>query len=286
MNVYEIINSRIMELLEQGTIPWKKPWNAPGNYPKNLISKKPYKGVNVLMLACSPYTSPWWLTFKQVQEKGGHVIKGNKATPVIFWKWLDKQDAEEGETTAGKIPLLKYYNVFNLDQTEGITAPEPEAPPKQFEPVTRAEEVIANMPLKPDIRHGGDRACYSPSLDYIRMPNQDTFDSIEEYYNTCFHELSHATGHANRLGRKSLQEPTYFGSHEYSKEELVAEMGAAFLCGICGIAQQTIANSAAYIASWLKALKDDKTLLIQAAAAAQKSTDYILAIPPASEPQE
>jgi antirestriction protein ArdC len=282
-NVYEVINSRIMELLEGGTVPWRKPWNAQSNYPKNLISKKPYKGVNVFLLSCQQYGSPWWLTFNQVQEKGGHVIKGSKSTPVIFWKWLDRTDAMEAdseEARSGKIPLLRYYSVFNLDQTEGVKAPDPEETHNNFDPITRAEEIIATMPLRPEIKHGGNRAYYSPSLDYIQLPNQHTFDTIEEYYNTCFHELSHATGHTNRLGRKSILEPSYFGSHEYSKEELVAEMGAAFLCGFSGIVQKTIENSAAYLGGWLKALKNDKTLLIHAAAQAQKAADYILNIKP------
>jgi antirestriction protein ArdC len=282
-NVYEVINSRIMELLEGGTVPWRKPWNGQSNYPKNLISKKPYKGVNVFLLSCQQYGSPWWLTFNQVQEKGGHVIKGSKSTPVIFWKWLDRTDAMEAdseEARSGKIPLLRYYSVFNLDQTEGVKAPDPEETHNNFDPITRAEEIIATMPLRPEIKHGGNRAYYSPSLDYIQLPNQHTFDTIEEYYNTCFHELSHATGHTNRLGRKSILEPSYFGSHEYSKEELVAEMGAAFLCGFSGIVQKTIENSAAYLGGWLKALKNDKTLLIHAAAQAQKAADYILNIKP------
>jgi antirestriction protein ArdC len=277
---YDEINSRIKELLEQGTVPWRKPWNAQSNYPKNLISGKRYQGVNVFLLACQQYSSPWWLTFKQVQDKGGYVVKGSKSTPVIFWKWLDKSDSDEESSTTGKIPLLRYYSVFNIEQTEGITPPPAEETHNVFDPIAKAEEIIANMPMKPDIRHGGNRAYYSPSLDYVQLSQQHTFDSIEHFYNTLFHELSHATGHANRLGRKSILEPSYFGSHEYSKEELVAEMGAAFLCGHCGIEQKTIENSAAYIAGWLKALKNDKTLLILAASAAQKASDYILGVKP------
>jgi len=162
------------------------------------------------------------------------------------------------------IPMLRYYNVFNLEQTEGIPIPE------------KAEQIIAGMPLKPDIYHGGNKACYSPSPDSIHLPSQHTFLYPEEYYCTAFHELIHSTGHTSRIGRKSILEPTYFGSHEYSKEELVAEMGAAFLCGYAGIEQKTIDNSAAYIQGWLKVLKKDMTLLVHAAAQAQKGADYIL----------
>ena len=280
MNVYDVINSRIMEMLEQGQLPpWKKSWNAQSNYPKNLISGKKYQGVNVFMLACSNFSSPYWMTFKQCQDKGGHVIKGSKSTPVIFWKWLDRKEATEGDnSTNGKIPMLRFYSVFNIEQTEGITPPPAEETHNTFDPITKAEEIITNMPLKPDIRYGGGRAYYSPTLDYVQLSHQHTFDTIEHYYNTLFHELSHATGHANRLARKGVTETSYFGSHEYSKEELVAEMGAAFLCGHAGIENNTLENSAAYIGGWLKALKNDKTLLIHAAAQAQKASDFILNI--------
>lgn len=191
---------------------------------------------------------------------------------------MDKVDADtnQEETSKGKIPLLRYYSVFNLEQCEGIKAPEPQETINNFNPIDKAEEIIANMPLLPEIKYGGNRAYYSPSLDYVQLPYQHTFDSAEEYYSTEFHELTHVTGHSKRVGRKSILEPSYFGSHEYSKEELVAEMGAAFLCGHCGIEQKTIRNSAAYIQGWLKELKNDRTLLIHAAAQAQKSTDYII----------
>lgn len=281
VNVYDVVNQRILELLEQGKVPWRKPWNASSSYPRNLISKKTYRGVNVFLLACQQYSSPYWLTFNQIQTKGGHLIKGSKSTPVIFWKWLDSKDADATDVvgSSGKIPMLRYYNVFNTDQCEGIQLPEPEEETNnQFDPITRAEEIIAGMPLLPEIKYGGNRAYYSPSLDYVQIPSLHTFDTIEEYYNTCFHECVHASGHSSRLARKSILEPSYFGSHEYSKEELVAEMGAAFLCGHAAIEQKTIENSAAYISGWLRSLKNDKTLLVQAAAAAQRASDYILNI--------
>ncbi len=285
VNVYEVINSRIMELLEQGTIPWKKPWNAQSNFPKNLISGKRYQGVNVFMLACQQHTSPWWLTFKQVQDRKGHVIKGSKSVPVIFWKWFDRKDAEpvEGEnSTNGKIPMLRFYSVFNIEQTN-LPHPPAEETHNTFDPITKAEKIVADMPQKPDIKYGGNRAYYSVNLDYIQLPHQHNFNTPEELANTTFHECIHATGHANRLARKSILEPSYFGSHEYSKEELIAEMGAAFLCGHCGIENTTLENSAAYIQGWLKALKNDTTLLIHAAAQAQKASDYILNITPTTE---
>jgi len=277
---YGLINSRIMELLEQGTVPWRKTWNATTAQPKNLVTKKDYRGVNVFMLACMPYSSPYWLTFKQCHDKGGHVLKGEKSTPVIFWKWIDRKDgadADMEETKHGKVPMLRYYNVFNLDQVEGIEAPpSPGAIINPFTPIERAEQIIAGMPYRPNIRHGGNQPSYSPVLDYVKCPVPESFESPEKYYSTLFHELSHSTGHASRVGRKGILEPSYFGSHEYSKEELVAEMGAAFLCGVASIENRTIENSAAYIYGWLKALKNDRTLLVHAAAQAQKASEYIL----------
>lgn len=272
MKVYDIINQRITDLLEQGTVPWHKPWNAQSNMPRN-ISGREYRGINVFLLATQQYGSAYWLTFNQVQAKGGHVRKGEKSTPVIFWKWLDKKD---DDSATGKIPMLRYYNVFNLEQVEGVSAPEPEESNNDHQPLPLPEEIFKNMPLRPELKFGGNRAYYSPSLDYIQLPHLSTFDTPEEYYSTLFHEITHATGHQSRLGRKSILEPSYFGSHEYSKEELVAEMGAAFLCGFSGIENITIENSAAYIAGWLKALKNDKTLLVHAAAQAQKAADFIL----------
>lgn len=281
MNVYEIVNSRILELLESGTVPWRKTWNVGSSMPVNICSKKEYRGVNVFLLACMPYSSPYWMTFKQCQEKGGHIIKGQKSTPVIFWKWLDRKETETTDTDAvsGKIPMLRFYNVFNMEQTEGIEPPVTTVTVNTFTPIERAEQIIAGMPLRPEIKHGGNRASYSPMLDYVKLPVRSSFELPEEYYSTCFHELSHATGHESRVGRKGVTETSYFGSHEYSKEELVAEMGAAFLCGHANI-ENTLENSAAYLAGWLKALKNDKTLLIHAAALAQKASDFILNVQP------
>ncbi len=275
-NVYEIVNNRIMGLLEQGTIPWRKPWNAATGMPKNLTSKKEYRGVNVFLLSCMPYSSPYWITYKQATDKGGNVRKGEKSTLVVFWKLFKTEETGDTELTGKGAPMLRYYNVFNLEQCEGIAAPPTTETINQFNPIGKAEDIVTSMPLVPELKYGGNRAFYSPVLDYIQLPNKQTFESPEEYYSTCFHELVHSTGHSNRLGRKSILEPSYFGSHEYSKEELVAEMGAAFLSGYAGIEQKTLDNSAAYIKGWLSALKGDKKLLVLAAAQAQKASDFIL----------
>ena len=277
MNIFEQVTARIMELLETGTVPWKKPWSSAGGA-RNLVSKKPYRGINQFLLNCSPYSSPYWLTFNQARQKGGSVNKGEKSTPVVFWKWLDRKAVpdEDDNSASSKIPLLRYYNVFNLDQIDGITAPVEEQPVNPFSPIEQAELIIRNMPQRPYILYGGDRACYSPMLDSVKLPNREAFKSPEEYYSTAFHELAHSSGHSSRLSRKGVVEPSSFGSHDYSQEELVAEFGASMLCGFAGIEHQTIENSAAYIQGWLKVLKNDQKLAIMAAGQAQRAADFIL----------
>jgi antirestriction protein ArdC len=283
MDIYEIVNKRITELLEEGTIPWRKSWRSTEG-PRNLISKRPYRGINSFILNCSPYESDYWLTYNQAKQKGGSVRKGQKASLVVFWKWLDRKDTDssEGASSAspgsptGKIPFLRYYNVFSLDQCEGIEHPKEPEIENPFTPIEQAELIIENMQCKPAIKYGGNRACYSPQLDYIQLPPKEAFKSPAKFYSTAFHELSHATGHQSRIGRKGILEPSYFGSHEYSQEELVAEFGASMLCAVSSIEQSTIENSAAYIQGWLKVLKQDKKCLVLAAAQAQKAADYIL----------
>lgn len=285
MDVYEIVTNRIIEILEQkGDIPWRKPWKSTGGA-RNLITKKPYRGINQILLNCSQYSSPYWLSYKQAADKGGHIRKGEKASLVVFWKWINtvktpiSDDTNPADNpTINKIPLLRYYNCFNLEQVDGIPHPPEEQITYEFSAIERAEQIIENMQNQPDIQYGGDRACYSPMLDYVKIPNRETFHSPEGLYSTIFHELVHSTGHQNRLGRKGILEPSYFGSHLYSAEECVAEFGASMLCGHAGIEQQTIENSAAYIQGWLSVLKNDKKLAIIAAGQAQKAADYILNI--------
>jgi antirestriction protein ArdC len=280
MNVFEQVTTRIMELLESGTVPWKKPWSS-SEGARNRISKKFYRGINSFLLNCSPYSSPYWLTFNQARQKAGQVRKGEKSTAVVFWKWINtvREDDDSGnESAIIKKPLLRYYNVFNLDQIDGIDPPEEEQPVNPFSLIEKADLVFRNMPGRPNIHYSGDRACYSPTFDCIKLPNQEAFKSPEEFYSTAFHELAHATGHVSRLGRKGILEPSYFGSHDYSQEELVAEFGASMLCGFAGIEQQTIENSAAYVQGWLKVLKGDKKLAIIAAGQAQRAADFILDI--------
>jgi antirestriction protein ArdC len=270
-NIYEQITERITGLLEKGTIPWRKPWKVQTGLPRNLVSKKCYRGINTLLLHAMNYESPFWLTYRQAQEFGGNVRKGEKSCPVVFWKQLAIEDKESGETE--KIPLMRFYSVFNVAQCEGlknISAPMETSAP------TKPDEILAAMPQRPEIKHGMAKAFYSPSADSVAMPNRERFETEAGYFSVLFHELIHSTGHASRLNRPTLTESQGFGSDPYCKEELIAEMGAAFLCGQAGIAEQTLDNSAAYVQNWLTALQNDKKLIVQAAGQAQRAADFIL----------
>lgn len=270
---YDRITGQIIGLLEKGTVPWHKPWKASTGWPRNLVTNKPYMGINVLLLHCMSYESPCWLTFRQAIMLGGTVRKGEKACPVVFWKRLHVE--EEDASKKREIPLLRHYHVFNVAQCDGIKNG---AEPNGAKPVPpgKPEDIIANMPQRPAIKDGFTRAFYSLREDYVGMPARERFSRNEEYHATLFHELVHSTGHESRLNRSTLNEQAGFGSDPYCKEELIAEIGAAFLCGQAEIAERTIDNSAAYVAEWLKRVKDDNKLIVHAAAQAQRAADFII----------
>lgn len=271
--VYEQITERIIALLAQGTVPWHKPWKARTGLPRNLVTKKPYRGINVFLLLAMSYESPFWLTFRQALWLGGNVRKGEKSCPVVFWKETTVEGKETDEPQ--KKRLLRFYHVFNTAQCDGLkNSVVPLETPVTA--ATKPDEIIAHMPQPPLIRHGMTRAHYSPCEDCVGMPVRERFAREEEYYSTLFHELVHATGHETRLKRATLTESAGFGSNLYCKEELIAEMGAAFLCGQAEIVERTIDNSAAYLNGWLEQLRNDKALIVQAAAQAQKAADFIL----------
>jgi antirestriction protein ArdC len=283
-SVYEVITDRIISMLEKGTVPWQKPWKVATGLPRNLISKKPYRGINTLLLHSMSYESPFWLTFHQAQQLGGMVRKGERACPVVFGKRVKEQDEKTGEENA--YTVLRLYNVFNLSQVDGLkNTPDTVETPATVN--TTAADIVALMQQRPEIKYGMAKAYYSPSVDIVAMPDRTRFDSEAHFYSTIYHELTHATGAKSRLNRPTLTESAGFGSNPYCKEELIAEMGAAFLCGHAGI-ENTIQNSAAYLQNWLEQLQNDKTLIVQAAAQAQKAADFILGTKfdetPASEP--
>jgi antirestriction protein ArdC len=268
---YDRITDRITALLEQGTVPWHKPWKARTGLPRNFVSKHPYRGINVFLLLAMMYESPFWLTFRQVSQLGGSVRKGEKACPVVFWKQTTGEDKKTGEEK--KKYLLRFYHVFNVAQCDGLKI---SAEPVQENVIAKPEDIVAGMPQPPILKHGMTHAYYSPREDCVGLPPPERFEKTEDYYSAAFHELVHSTGHEKRLNRVSITEKAGYGSNPYCKEELIAEMGAAFLCGLAEIGERTIDNSAAYLKGWLEQLRNDKTLIVQAAAQAQKAADFIL----------
>src|SRR5216684_1013216 len=271
-NVYDIVTEQVIRQLEQGVAPWRKPWRTES--PVNLISGKAYRGLNVFMLATQGYASRYWLTFNQAKKLGGHVKQGEKSSTVIFWHvGEEKINAKTGKLSQPF--LLRYYSVFNLCQPDGIADKLGLGNAAPVIPSLDAcEAIVSGMP-NPPAREQSDRAWYRPSTDSVGMPARSLFNSSEEYYSTLFHELTHSTGHTSRVGREGIEQLNTFGTESYSKEELVAEMGAAMLCGVTGIAPATLENSAAYLQSWINRLKGDSKLLVSAASAAQKAADYI-----------
>jgi antirestriction protein ArdC len=275
------VTERMIAALERGTVPWQRPWTTSGIMPTSAATGKPYRGVNVWLTSLAAdergYSSPYWLTFRQAGELGGSVRKGEKGTLVVFWKMLEvrDQDAPDG---VKRVPLLRHYFVFNLDQCEGVTLP-PRFRTDEREPVEVGEamrEILAGYVDGPEIRHVlGERAYYCPSDDRITLPLLEQFATAEGFAETALHELTHSTGHASRLDRFDNGEPQHFGDERYAREELVAEMGAAMLAAVHGI-ETSFDNSAAYVASWLRALRDDDSLVIRASQQAQRATDRIV----------
>lgn len=275
-DVYETITARILEQLEKGVIPWRKPWASHGVMAQNYTTRKTYRGINAFILAVTPWDCPFFVTFKQAIDLGGNVRKGEKGTPIAFWNWVESKTEVDAKGKPKRIPFLRHYTAFNLEQCEGIAWEMPvKATNPDFSPIGEADRIANGMPNPPTVRHGGDRACYNRGTDHVQMPKADAFTSSDAYYHTLFHELTHATGHESRLARKDLAEIAAFGDAAYSREELVAEMGAAFLAASAGI-DPAVEQSAAYVKGWLAAIKADSKLLVMAAGQAQKAADYIL----------
>lgn len=284
MDVYRMITDRVIESLEKGTAPWQKPWQG-GQYgqPRNFVSTKAYRGINVFLLSYTAqemgYTSPFWVSYKQAQSLGGTVKKGEKShSPVVFYSQIQKKEVEPDEDDTYMV--LRYTPMFNTDQCEGLKVPDLSdgIVRHEHEIIDAAQKIVDSMPNRPtlNIKTSG-RAFYSPNHDAVTMPELSQFPIAEQYYSTLFHELGHSTGHESRIGRDLKN---FFGSHEYSKEELVAEFTASYLCGFAGIESRTLDNSAAYLNSWLTVLKDQKNKkwLTWAASQAQKASDYIQGI--------
>ena len=291
-SLYEEVTARVIAELEAGRLPWVQPWGSAGSgpsLPRNALTARPYSGINVLILWGAVIEHGWpsqgWLTFRQALEAGGNVRKGERGTTVVYADSFvpkgEQTRATESGDGAKPVPFLKRFTVFNVAQCEGLRdglAPDPvPLPEREIMPV--AEACIAASGVA--FRIGGDRAFYVPSLDYVQVPPQPAFFEQVNYYRTCLHELTHATGHPARLDRKLVNA---FGSKDYAREELVAEMGSAFLCAALGI--EPTVRHADYIGSWLEVLREDSRAIFRAASAASRAADWLLARHAAAQSQE
>lgn len=271
MDVYAQVTNQIITELEKGAAPWIKPWRADGSADRNLVSKKAYQGVNRLLLGMSSmvngFDRPEWATYKQFADAGAQVSKGEKATHIVFFKPIaGKQNAETGETEAG-FCVIRSYAVFNAAQTN-LPASATFSPDANFNPIPACDSFIVGTGAS--ISHGGDAAFYMPSQDRIQLPHKTAFNGESHYYATAFHELTHWTAAKHRLDRDLSGR---FGNPAYAFEELVAEIGAAFLCADHQI--QGELRHAGYIENWLKACREDNKAIFKAAALAQKAADYL-----------
>lgn len=288
MKAIDKIVDMVIEGLENGVVPWRKTWKD--FFPMNAISKKQYRGFNTFFLSlfCSQYgyRYPLFATFKQISEAGGYVKKGEKSFPVVFWKATEESIENDviNDNVSKKRFVLRYYNVFNLDQTFGIDIEKcvPEFAARKAQPLETCETVISGMPNPPAIEHDKPGAFYMPGKDIVNVPEIGCFDAPENYYGVTFHELAHSTGHESRLNRFT-DNKTFYGANSYDYEELVAEMTATLLCSHCGI-EQNQENSVSYLKNWAKFLKNErKTTLFGAATKAQKAAGYILGNPVENE---
>lgn len=274
-NIYEEITNRIIEQLEQGNIPWHKPWSGLASGAYNRVSKKPYSLLNQMLLKHDGE----YATYKQWSDLGGKVRKGEKSEIVVFWKILNVEENKDGKVEKKSIPLLKYINVFHVSQVDGIEPKDIKA--VEHKPVEEAEKIKTDYINREHIlikETVSNEAFYSPISDYIQVPCKEQYKDVLEFYSTLFHEMVHSTGHRDRLKRLDCSiKFASFGSEDYSKEELIAEIGSAFLMNHIGIeSSKTFKNSAAYIQSWLKVLKNDNRFIVSASSKAEKAMKYIL----------
>lgn len=287
MNIYETFTNRILNQLEAGQIPWRKTWRA--GLPRSLTTKREYRGINVLVLGTAKGTSRYWVTYREALRLGGHVRKGEKASPVVYWKWRTPEELKRLAEQTGRddiAPCVPFVScVFNLDQVEGVARPEDDIEHQPHNRLQVADGLLDVIPNKPEITHAlVAQPVYSPAGDRITLPHLSQFESADEYYATLFHELVHSTGHPRRLNRFAETEGDRL--ERYSFEELVAEFGAAFLCGFAGIENAgTEALQASYIEGWARVFRQDSRILIRAASAAQRAADYIRGKVPAAEEQ-
>jgi len=272
-DVYQLVTNRILEQLEKGIIPWRKTWTDAG-LPQNLITRKPYRGLNVWLLASLGYSQNFFLTYQQLKELGGKVKQDEKPYLVVYFKWIEVDDLKGGEKQ--KKPFLRYFKVYNVAQCDGIKQELIPTILKPNHPIEDCKFIVESMPNLPLIVFRNNDPYYHPEGDYINMPVIGQFDSSEAYYVTLFHELIHSTGHKSRLNRKELMEKHRFGSEQYAIEELTAEFGSCYIQSIAGLKEGIEENSTAYIQNWYAVLKKNPRMAVYAGSQAQKAVDFVL----------
>lgn len=278
INVYELVTERIIDQLKNGTVPWRKPWHVNTMSPRNIARPtKPYRGVNLLLTTMQGFSSPWWITRKELFKRGGRIKQGEHGTMVVYWNVKTFEDFDEklGKKVKKTVPLLRYYLVWNLTQVEGVEAPDDSITEYTPPSIDEAERIIEGYKDGPKVSENGTSASYRPGTDSVTVPPRESFDTIDNFYATLFHELTHSTGSPDRLNRHTAKDQFVFASHSYGREELIAEMGSAFLAAEAGI-ENTQALSADYIGSWIEKIKEDPRAVVVAAGAAQKAADLIL----------
>lgn len=278
MNIYTTITNKIIEQLKSGTVPWKKCWKT--GLPKSLKTRAEYRGINLILLSNKDFSSQYYVTFNEARNLGGAVRKGEKGSTVIYWHWRSAAEIEALKEKSDREPqkcFPKLYTVFNVEQCEGLLVPSDDSSCSIHSKIQKAESIVHNFESKPLISHGTNTdPCYKIKSDRVELPPLSQFISANQYYATLFHELIHSTAHQKRLNRpivdyRSLEIKTY------SFEELIAELGSAFLCAQSGIEdKELIENEAAYLSCWIKYLESDTTSILKAASAAQKAVDFII----------
>ena len=281
ISVYDIVTQKVLEAMENGTLPWRKAWASVNGSPFNAATGRKYSGGNFLLMSILGFNTPGYVTVNQIKAANATIKAGEekKHFPVFYWRMLERENNVTGKKES--IPMLRYFLVWNVEQLDGFDS----VALRKFneagqhfdhDPIEAAEKIVQGFENAPQmVIATTNRACYNPANDIVSVPQISQYVNREEYYSTLIHELGHSTGHHSRLNRKEVNDPIQFGSHDYSLEELVAELTATFLCAESGI-DNTIDNSAAYIKGWHAKLADDPKLFWTAAGRAQKAANYIM----------
>lgn len=282
--VHQILTDKVLAMINNGVAPWKRPWKVGAGKQRSIDMIKKgvyYTGINQFMLSMTASVNGWsnvWLTANMVKAHGGVVKEDQKknGTCAYFYKMVERENAVTGDKENSH-PIFLFFVVYNLDQVDGILVKGVNDGSTIPVHLPAPQSIVEGYQNAPEIRFAGDAACYIPTIDKINMPRPESFDTVEHYYATIFHEMAHSTGHASRLNRKEVMDPIVFGSHDYSLEELVAELTSVYLCDSCGITnERTLENSAAYLAGWHKKLQSDPKMFATAASRAYKAAAHIL----------